>query len=93
MTTRETRGRRSGPKTHALHSGGSVGWAYFEETGDDTVHVTALTGASTYVDRDMTRDEARAEWKKLKAYGWRERTLADASREMPLYVLRKLIRD
>lgn len=37
---------------------------------DKTVRVVALIGATQYIDRDMTCEEARAEYRRLKGYGW-----------------------
>jgi hypothetical protein len=36
------------------------------------VHVIALLGLVEYIDRDMTRDEARKEYLRLKHAGWKE---------------------
>lgn len=88
-TRRDVRNKRARVNLHALNRRGSqLQWAYFEILSEDLVHVTALIGLTEYIDRAMTRSEARAEWSRLKASGWTQRTLKDASREMPLRTLR-----
>lgn len=44
--------------------------AVFLVNGEDEVRVTALIGAASYIDRDMTRAAARREWRKLTDAGW-----------------------
>lgn len=71
--------------TYWLKGGGTMTWAAFTPTtisgpggsggawGDTRppkVRVIALIGASTYIDRDLSVDEARETYKDLKAKGW-----------------------
>jgi len=54
-----------------LKGKGELSQANFVVDGD-SVHVTALIGAATYIDRPMSKEDARKEWKRLKERGWKK---------------------
>ena len=57
-------------KTHWLKGAGTMTWAAYTVLGPDKVHVTALIGASRYVDMDMNKFDARLSYKEFVAKGW-----------------------
>ena len=75
------------PHTAILQGGGSLTVAYFVTDGE-SVHVTALIGAASYIDRAMSKAEARKQWDELVAAGWRR-----VAKAMPLRTLRLHIYD
>ncbi len=75
-----------------------LAWARFASApgpaGTDDVEVLALTGAASYIERRMPRDEARAEYRALVAAGWLPRSAEQARASgMSAAVLRALVHD
>jgi hypothetical protein len=56
---------------HILKGFGSLNWAYFVSRVDGMMDVTAILGAVTYIDRTMTLEAARAQYRELQASGWK----------------------
>lgn len=75
------------------HPDAELLWAWFVPAGEDKMRVTALLGAASYIDRDMSSEEARKVWKRLTGKGWKQVGLSVAKREMPLRRLRMEIYD
>lgn len=58
-------------KTYCLRYGTStILYVKFYDRGKDCVHVHGCLGAAEYVDKDMTREEARSYWSGLSKDGW-----------------------
>ena len=66
----------------------SHGQARFDCSGNK-VHVFQITGAATYIDREMSVEDARTLYKKLLAQGWAE---PPAAFRYELHVLRNWLR-
>jgi len=55
-----------------LEGPGTLLNAHFVVKSESIVRVKALTGVASYIDRDMTREEARKVWKNLISRGWKQ---------------------